>query len=136
MEARLMPPLTAAPLNRAWLRITGRNRWTPVSAKLVTRSWTTGNTSDDSVGHWHVEYEYAVGSERFAGSFVDMASNDEDYPRPGQSIEIRYNPRRPAQSYYPAQRTQTAFVVLCVVFVIIMAALTLLVSFDRVSLPR
>lgn len=131
-----MPPLTAAPLNRAWLRITGRDRWTPASATLVTRTWTRGNTSDDSVGHWHVEYEYAVGGERFAGSFVDMVSNEEDYPRPGQSIEIRYNPRRPAQSYYPAQRTQTAFVVVCVVFGVIMAALTLLVSFDRVSLPR
>lgn len=131
-----MPPLTAAPLNRAWLRITGRDRWSPVSATLITRSWSSGNTSDDSVGHWHVEYEYAVGGERYSGSFVDLASNDEDYPRPGASIEIRYNPRRPAQSYYPAQRTQTAFLVVCVIFGILMAALTILVSFNRVSLAR
>jgi Protein of unknown function (DUF3592) len=131
-----MPPLTAAPLNRAWLRITGRDRWTPVSATLVGRTWSGGNTSDDSVGHWHVDYEYTAGGQRYAGSFVDMVSNDEDYPRPGASIEIRYNPRKPGQSYYPAQRTQTAFRVLCIVFGLIMAALTLLVSFDRGSLPR
>jgi hypothetical protein len=132
-----MPPLTAAPLNRAWLRMTGRSRWTPASATLVSREWTGGgNPSDDSAGHWRVEYEYSIGGERFAGSFTDFASSDDEYPRPGQPIEIRYNPRRPAQSYYPAQRTQTAFVVVCVVFGIIMAALTLLVSFDRVSLPR
>jgi hypothetical protein len=135
MEARSMPPLTAAPLNRAWLRITGRDRWTLASATMVSREWAGGNTSDDSVGHWRVEYEYSAGGERYAGSFVDMASNDEEYPRPGQSIEIRYNPRRPAQSFYPAQRTQTAFVVICVVFGIIMAALTVLVAFQRVSLP-
>jgi hypothetical protein len=131
-----MPPLTAAPLNRAWLRITGRARWTPASATMITRAWTSGDSSDDSVGNWHVEYEYSVDGERCAGIFIDMASNDDDYPRPGQSIEIRYNPRRPRQSYYPAQRTQTAFLVLCAVFGIIMAALVLLVSFDRVSLTR
>jgi hypothetical protein len=131
-----MPPLTAAPLNRFWLRITGRARWTPASATLVTREWSGSNPQDDSVGHWRVEYEYSVGGHRYAGSFVDFASNDEEYPRPGQSIEIRYNPRRPERSYYPGQRTQMAFVVVCVVFAIIMAALTLMVSFDRVSLPR
>jgi Protein of unknown function (DUF3592) len=136
MKADPMPPLTAAPLNRAWLRITGRDRWTSASATMVSREWTSKNMSDDSIGHWHVEYEYAVGSECYAGRFADMASNDEDYPRPGQSIEIRYNPRRPGQSYYPAQRTQTAFLVVCVVFGIIMAALTLLVSFNRVSVAR
>lgn len=131
-----MPPLTAAPLNRAWLRITGRDRWTPAPATLVSRAWSSRDSSDDSIGQWHVEYEYAVGGERYDGSFVDIASNDEDYPRPGASIEIRYNPRRPAQSYYPAQRTQTAFVVICAVFAVIMAALTILVAFDRVRLPR
>jgi len=131
-----MPPLTAAPLSRAWLRITGRSRWTPAAATLVTRTWSEGNTSDDSVGHWHVEYEYAVGGQRFSGVFVDMASTEEDYPRPGASIEIRYNPKRPAQSYYPARRTQTAFIVVCVVFLILMTALVLYVSFDRVSLAR
>jgi hypothetical protein len=134
MEARSMPPQTAAPLNRAWLRITGRDRWTPASAMMVSREWKAGNSSDSSVGHWHVEYEYVADGERYTGSFADMASNDEEYPRPGQPIEIRYNPRRPGQSYYPARRTQTAFIVVCVIFVVIMAALTLLVSLDRVSL--
>lgn len=131
-----MPPLTAAPLNRAWLRLTGRHRWTPVSATMVSRTWSEGNTSDNSVGQWHVEYEYAVGGERFAGSFVDMAALDEDYPRPGHSIEIRYNPRRPAQSYYPAQRTQTAFLVVFIVFGVIMTALVLYLSYDGVRPAR
>jgi hypothetical protein len=129
-----MPPLTAAPLNRAWLRITGRDRWTPAPATMVSREWKAGNSSDSSVGQWHVEYEYVADGERYTGSFADMASNDEEYPRPGQPIEIRYNPRRPAQSFYPGRRTQTGFIVVCVVFGIIMAALTLLVSLDRVSL--
>jgi hypothetical protein len=129
-----MPPLTAAPLNRAWLRITGRDRWLPASAMLVSREWTSSNTSDDSVGHWHVKYEYVAEGKRYAGRFVDFASNNDDYPRPGAAIEVRYNPRRPRKSYYPAQQTQMGFVVLCAVFGIIMAVLMLLVSFDRVSL--
>lgn len=131
-----MPPLTAAPLNRVWILMTGRSRWTPVSATLITRWWSGGNTSDDSVGHWHVEYEYTVGGEHYTGTFVDMASLEEDYPRPGQSIEIRFNPSRPAQSYYPQQRTQTAFLVVCVVFVVIMTALVLYLSFEGVRPAR
>jgi hypothetical protein len=127
-----MPPLTAAPLNRTWLRITGRAGWPTAMAIITAREWAAGKgTRDDSVGHWHVEYEYSVDGQRYAGRFADFASNEDEYPRPGAKIEIRYHPRRPEKSYYPGQHTQTAFLLVCIVFGILMVVLVLLVAFQR-----
>jgi hypothetical protein len=124
-----MPPVTASPLSRSWLRITGRARWPTATATLSSREWTSKEPSDDSVGHWHIEYEYSVGSERYIGKFVDFASGDDEYLRLGSRFEVRYNPRKPAQSYYPELQTQTYFLVVCVVMGALLAILMLLVSF-------
>jgi len=70
-----------------------------------------------------------VGSERYIGKFVDFASGDDEYLRLGSRFEVRYNPRKPAQSYYPELQTQTYFLVVCVVMGALLAILMLLVSF-------
>jgi hypothetical protein len=129
-----MPPLTANPLNRTWLRLTGRNRWPIASATLTSREWTAAKgVQDQSAGHWQVEYEYSVNGARYRGRFDDFVSNDDDYPRVGAPIEIRHHPRRPGKSYYPRQHTQTAFLLVCIVFGILMVALVMLVALQRHS---
>jgi hypothetical protein len=137
MEAHTMRPLTASPLNRTWLRITGRDRWTPATASVFSREWNSKAPSDNSVGQWHVVYEYAVANKQYIGRFVDLASGDEGCLRPGDRFEIRYNPRKPSQSYYPELQTQTYFLVVCVVMGALLAILMLFVSFGgRIRLTR
>ncbi|MGC2638647.1 MAG: DUF3592 domain-containing protein [Acidobacteriaceae bacterium] len=125
-----MAPATASPLNRTWLRITRRDRWVPALATVDSREWTAKAGSDDA-GRWQVAYTYQVDGERYVGRFVDFASGEEEYLRPGQSVAIRYNPRKPSQSYYPERQTQTPFVVLCIVTGVILAILMMVVAFGR-----
>lgn len=126
-----MAPATSSPLNTMWLRLRGRNRWLPATATLDTREWVADQGSDKSspspLGHWHVEYSYTVAGERFTGRFADFASEDDEYLKPGQHFEIRYNPRKPAQSYYPKLQTQLPFLVLFVAMGVVLAALLLVV---------
>jgi len=125
-----MPPATAFPLNRTWLRITGRDRWVPAQAMVDSREWKSKG-ANESAGHWHVVHTYEVNGTKYVGRFADFASVDEEYLRPGQSIGIRYNPKNPSQSYYPEQQTQTPFIVLCVVTSVVLAVLMLVVAFGR-----
>jgi hypothetical protein len=135
-----MPPVTSSPLNRSWLRLRGRDKWLPATATLEDRNWVARRESGDGAqareGHWHVAYSYSVDGRRFAGNFVDFASADDDYLRPGAPFEIRYNPRRPSQSYYPAVRSELPFRLLLVVMGIVLAVLLLLVSLGGVRLAQ
>lgn len=130
MELTAMAPATAFPLNRTWLRVTGRDRWVPAQAIMDSREWRSRGSSE-SAGHWYVVYTYSVDGAAYDGRFADFASGDEEYLRPGQSFGIRYNPKNPSQSYYPEQQTQTPFIVLCVVTGVVLAALMLVVAFGR-----
>lgn len=126
-------PRTSSPLNRTWLRITGRDRWTPLQATIDSREWISEAGSADSVGHWQVVYEYTVQGRRYVGQFADFAPEDQDYLRPGGRFEIRYNPRKPSQSYYPQVRTQTYFLIVCVVLGILFVVLMLIVAVGAFS---
>lgn len=112
--------------------MTGRDRWTTVQAVVDSRNWTSADGSDPSVGRWHVEYEYTVAGERYVGKFVDFQSGDEEYLRPGDRFEIRFNPRRPSQSYYPELSTQTYFLAVCIGMAIVLAVLMLLITIGNV----
>lgn len=135
-----MPPVTSFPLNRVWLRLRGRDKWLPTTAILYSREWATHGEPDENyparVGHWRVVYSYEVDGKRYLGRFGDFASEDDEYPRPGDRLEVLYNPRQPSQSYYPRQRTQAPFVALCIVAAVVLAALTLLVSLGQVQLAH
>ena len=125
-------PATSSPLNRTWLRLTGRDRWTAVQAIVSSRDWTSAEGSGDSVGHWHVAYEYTVAGKRYIGKFVDFKSGDEEYLRPGDRFEIRFNPRKPSQSYYPEIHTQIYFLVVFIGMGIVLAVLMFLITIGNV----
>jgi hypothetical protein len=112
--------------------MTGRDRWTTAQAIVDSRDWTSADGSDHSVGRWHVVYEYTVAGERYIGKFTDFQSGDEEYLGPGDRFEIRFNPRRPTQSYYPELRTQTYFLAVCIGIAIVLAVLMILITIGNV----
>jgi hypothetical protein len=131
-----MPPVTSSPLNQAWLRAQGRDRWIAVQATAYSCEWTSLRQWDDGVGYWHVVYEYSVGGERYIGKFADFASSSDEYLKPGDNFEIRYNPRKPWQSYYPELRTQTNYLALCALLGASLAAVVMLIAFLTGHLRR
>jgi Protein of unknown function (DUF3592) len=105
---------TASRLNTTWLRLSGRDKWTPTKAEVYSVEWTDlPDQIDSAVGHYHVVYSYWVNGVIYTGKFIDYGLQDEHYFKRGDELEIRFNPERPSHSYYPELRTRTNFVALC-----------------------
>jgi hypothetical protein len=101
-------------VSATWLRITGKDRWVPTQAIVYSCDYTgLPNQINPEVGHHHVTYSYAVADEVYTGRFVDYGKEDEEYFKPGDTFEVRYDPRHPSKSYYPDLRTQTSFRLIC-----------------------
>jgi len=47
------------------------------------------------------------------GSFFDYGLETEEYSKPGDSLEIKYDPDNPAKSYYPERRTARKMTLIC-----------------------
>ena len=100
-------PAAASRIKAAWLRITGRDKWLPAVARVYSCEYADLPEQINSpVGHYTVVYSYSAGGERYVGKFVDFGRAVESYFKRDDAVEIRYNPRHPAKSYYPQRRTQ------------------------------
>ena len=107
-------PATASPLNATWLRVTGRDKWVPTTATVYSCEYgDLPEQANSTVGYYTVVYSYSAGGELYTGKFVDFGRADESYFKRNDPVEIRYNPRNPAKSYYPELRTQTNFRLVC-----------------------
>ena len=97
----------ASHLHGAWLRISGRDKWLPTVARVYSCEYADiPEQINGAVGHYTVVYSYSAGGERYVGKFIDFGRADESYFKRDDAVEIRYNPRHPAKSYYPQRRTQ------------------------------
>jgi hypothetical protein len=113
-EPKRTGPATASSLNATWLRLTGRDQWIPTMARVYSSEYADLPEQVNSpVGYSTVVYSYSVQGELYTGKFVDFGRADESYFKRDDTVEIRYDPRHPAKSYYPEQRTQTNFRLLC-----------------------
>jgi hypothetical protein len=107
-------PATASRLNKTWLRITGKDLWLPAEATVFSCDWADlPDQVDSEVGHYHVVYSYQVDGAFYTGRLADYGMQDEEYFKRNDVFQVRYNPRKPAQSYYPDLRTRTNFVLIC-----------------------
>ena len=107
--------LTASsPLSGMWKRLTGRDRWPPVTATVFSVEFVNlPDQVDASTGRYHVVYSYSVDGERYTGRFADYGMADESYLKRGDTIEVRYNPRDPAASFFSDLRTDYGFRLIC-----------------------
>ena|SRR5579884_1401647 len=106
--------VSASSLSPTWLRITGRDRWLPVTATVFTCEWTQKpGTGDGSIGHHRVVYSYSVDGNRYSGQFSDLGLEFEDYLKPGDAFTVRYDPDNRSRSYYPDLRTRRNFNLIC-----------------------
>jgi len=107
-------PATASPLDTTWLRITCKDSWQSSEAPVFSCDWTDlPDQVDSEVGHYHVVYSYQVNGVLYTGRFADYGMRDEEYFKRNDVFQVRYNPRKPAQSFYPDLRTRTNFVLIC-----------------------
>lgn len=106
-------PAGTSHLSKGWLRFTGKDTWPSVAATVFSCEFTTRRQNDSSLGHYHVVLSYAVDGEIYTGEFVDFGLQDEEYFRRGDTVQIRYNPKRPSKFYYPDLRTTTRFHLIC-----------------------
>jgi hypothetical protein len=82
-------PVTASPLNAAWLRITGKDDWEPTTATIYSCEYTDlPDQINGEVGHFHVTYSYAAGSELYTGRFVDFGRQDEEYFKRDDTVVV------------------------------------------------
>lgn len=111
MEPQQMSPVSAGPLSKTWLRITGRDKWPTATATVFSCNWQF--FSDEGLVSkfgWNVVvYSYTVEGERYVGKFFNYGTEEEKFMGRDDIFEIRYNPAHPAKSYYPEQRTRTRF---------------------------
>ena len=76
--------------------------WRLTTANIYTVDLTEPTRGNS--GHYDVIYTYRVGEEIYTGKFSDYDSTTESCLKPDDSIQIRYNPANPKQSYYPEVR--------------------------------
>ncbi len=91
-------------------RVSRARNWPTAPGRVLTSTWTAG-TGESSIGSYdvHVEYEYSVSgsqyraSKRIFGPAWDLEEAEGKganlchlYPI-GRELEIKYNPKRPAQ---------------------------------------
>src|ERR1039458_10278000 len=95
-------PATSSHLNKTWLMIMGKDSWKATGATVFSCDWTDlSNQIDSRVGHYHVVYSYQVDGTFYTGRFADYGMQDEEYFKPNDVFQVRYNPGKPAQSRYP-----------------------------------
>lgn len=83
-------------------------------ATVFSCDWTDlPDQIDSPVGHYHVVYSYQVDGTFYTGRFADYGMQDEEYFKGNDVFQVRYNPRKPAQSYYPDLRTRHNFILIC-----------------------
>ncbi len=100
---------TASHLHATWLRMTGRDKWVLATATVYSCEYgDLPEQVNSDVGYYTVVYSYSAGGELYTGQFVDFGRADENYFKRNDSVAIRYDPRRPAKSYYPERRTQNS----------------------------
>jgi hypothetical protein len=110
LETNEMNPATASPLNKTWLRWSGKDKWLMAYATVFSCDWRgLSNQVDSPVGFYDVVYSYSVNGNQYTGNFSDYGMEDEEYLKRDDTFEIRYNPANPAKSYYPDLRTRTSF---------------------------
>jgi hypothetical protein len=116
MELDEIRPVTASPLSKTWLRMTGRDQWKETPATVFSCDWRP--FSDEGLVRdvgWHeVVYSYTINGERYIGKFLDYGQEDEDYFKRDDTFEICYNPAKPTKSYYPELRTRTRFLLISI----------------------
>ena len=88
-----------------FLRKRDKENWTPAKALVYSVEWIEPSRND--FGHYNVVFSYHAGGEIYAGNFSDYGTATEDYLRRDDDIDIRYNPNRPQQNYYPLARSAT-----------------------------
>ena len=96
----------ASTLSSTWLRITGKDKWTPTVATVFSYAFTQGYRQVGAVGYHVVVYSYSVEGARYSGNFSDYGRQDDEYLKPNDTFPIKYNPRHPSRSYYPDLRTR------------------------------
>jgi hypothetical protein len=106
-----MPPVTSSSLSKTWLKLTGKDRWNSVGATVFSSEWLSRPAHQD--GHRHVVYNYSVGGTYYSGEFFDYALESDDHLKPGDTVEIRYNPSKSGQSYYSGLRTRRSMALIC-----------------------
>ena len=107
-----MPRTTNSSSVNHWLRVTGKGDWKQASATVFSSEWLNKPSHRD--GHRHIVYNYSVGDTYYSGEFFDYGLETDEYAKPGDSLEIRYDPNNPAKSYYPERRTARKMVLICV----------------------
>lgn len=123
-------PVTASSLNQTWLRLTGKEAWRPVEARVYSCDWTDlPDQIDSAIGHYHVVYTYHVEGEIYTGRFADYGMQDEEYLKRNDVFEVKYNSRNPARSYYPELRTRTNFMLICFAIGAVAGAAVLTISY-------
>lgn len=107
-----MPRTTKSSSGNSWLRVTGKSDWKQASATVFSSQWLSKPSHQD--GHRHIVYNYSVDGSYYSGECFDYGLETDEYPKPGDSLEIRYDPKNPAKSYYPERRTARKMVLICV----------------------
>jgi hypothetical protein len=86
------------------------------------------NQIDSAVGHYRVVYSYRVNGSIYTGRFADYGMQDEEHLKRYDVFQIRYNPKKPAQSYYPELRTNHNFMLICGAIGAVAAVVVLTIS--------
>lgn len=81
----------------------GKDRWPSATATVFSTEWLCKPLHSD--GHRHVTYDYSVDGQRYSGEFFDYCLEADDYLKPGQTFEVKFNPRKPSRSYFPDLRS-------------------------------
>ena len=83
--------------------ISKKSDWQITTANIYSADWIDPTRND--FGHYNVVYSYRVGEEIYIGEFSDYRSATDSYLKRDETIQIRYNPFKPKQSFYPERRS-------------------------------
>ena len=123
-------PATSSSLSKTWLRITGKDSWELTDATVFSCDWADLPDQIDSlVGHYHVVYSYQVDGTFDTGPVRRNGMQNEEYFKRNDVFQVRYNPRKAAQSYYPDSRTRHNFILICCAIGAAAAVVVLTISY-------
>jgi hypothetical protein len=123
-------PATSSSLSKTWLRITGKDSWEPTDATVFSCDWADlPDQIDSPVGHYHVVYSYQVDGTFDTGPVRRNGMQNEEYFKRNDVFQVRYNPRKAAQSYYPDLRTRHNFILICCAIGAAAAVVVLTISY-------
>jgi hypothetical protein len=84
--------------------ISKKEDWQLTTANIYSADWVDPTRND--FGHYNV-VSYRAGEEIYTGKFSDYRSGTEPHLKRDDSIQIRYNPSNPKQSFYPERHSAT-----------------------------